>query len=85
MENNAPNQHLADRIAGLVNERGERIAPSNDEKVIITANFEPQVEPKSVLVKVATSRVAVDAKTGKILYEVDPKTGKPKKASTKKK
>ena len=83
MENQLPNQHLADRIAGLVNERGERLPQNNDEKVVITSSFEPQVEPKSVSVKVATSRVAVDPKTGKILYEIDPKTGKPKKVNKK--
>ena len=83
MENNAPNQHLADRIAGLVNERGERIAPSNDTKVIVTESFEPMVEPKSFSLKVATSKVAVDPKTGKILYEVRA-DAKPKKIKTKK-
>lgn len=81
MEGNNPNQHLADRIAGLVNERGERIAQSNDEKVVVNSTFEPNVEPKSVSVKVATSKVAVDAKTGKILYEVGA-NGKPKKKRT---
>lgn len=85
MGSNNPNQHLADRIAGLVNERGERIAPSNNETVVIKETFEPAVEPKSVSVKVATSKVAVDPKTGKILYEVDPKTSKPKKVRAKRK
>jgi hypothetical protein len=85
MENSSPNQHLADRIAGLVNERGEPIAQSNNETVVIKETFEPAVEPKSVSVKVATSRVAVDAKTGKILYEIDAKTGKPKKIKPTKK
>jgi hypothetical protein len=78
MENSTPNQHLADRIAGLVNERGERIAPSNDEQVVVSQKFEPGVEPKSVSVKVATSKVAVDPKTGKILYELGA-DGKPKR------
>lgn len=83
MENQIPNQHLADRIAGLVNERGEKLPQNNNETVVVKESFEPQVEPKSVSVKVATSKVAVDAKTGKILYEVDSKTGKPKKVNKK--
>ncbi len=71
MESGLPNQHLADRIAGLVNERGESLVESNDEKVIVKSTFEPKVEPKSVSVKVATKKVAVNSKTGKILYELD--------------
>ena len=83
MENQIPNQHLADRIAGLVNERGEKLPQNNNETVVVKESFEPQVEPKSDSVKIATPKVAVDAKTGKILYEVDSKTGKPKKVNKK--
>jgi len=82
MDNQLPNQHLADRLAGLVNERGEKIPQNNDETVVIRESFEPSVEPKSVSVKVATSKVAVDPKTGKILYELDA-NGKPKKVKSK--
>jgi hypothetical protein len=83
MDNQLPNQHLADRIAGLVNERGEKLPQDNDEKVIIKEVFEPSVEPKSISIKVATSKIAVDAKTGKILNKIDNKINKTKKTNKK--
>jgi len=83
MDNQLPNQHLADRIAGLVNERGEKLPQDNDEKVIIKEVFEPAVEPKSISIKIATSKIAVDAKTGKILNKIDNKINKTKKTNKK--